>query len=244
MANLLAAFQEAADTEENATIAGAAGVESLLQTQQFKTSGDEVKTAFDVMGWDDQYLLSWNDFQQLAIQLKIDEAEETATGDEENRADELAQSASEIIDAIAARMAENKFPYVNPDELGDHQEAINAEAVLAYSQEVETVEMKSFIDTEKAKYAANNPGDEALSRWVHRSFYPLMREFLYIKALEEKKFDHRMSDDGFVPLLAVASLEDGEQREMAAAAAKKSQRRTSPSSMASCGKRGQKLKPN
>ena len=249
MANLLAAFQEAAGTEDNATIAGAAGVEALLQTQQFKTSGDEVKTAFEVMGWDDQYLLSWNDFQQLAIQLKIDEAEETATGDEEDRANELAQPPSEVIDTIAARMAENKFPYVNPDELGDHQETINAEAALAYSQEVEAVEIKSFIDAEKAKYAANNPGDEALSRevkdaqWVHRSFYPLMREFLYTKALEEKKFDHRMSDDGFVPLLAVASLEDGEQREMATAATKKSQRRTSPSSMASCGKRGQKSKP-
>ena len=57
MANLLAAFQEAAGTEDNATIAGAAGVEALLQTQQFKTSGDEVKTAFEAMGWDDQHLL-------------------------------------------------------------------------------------------------------------------------------------------------------------------------------------------
>ena len=194
MANLHAAFQEAAGTGENATIVGpgAAGIEFLLQSHQFKTSLDKVKTAFDVMGWDDQYLLSWNDFQQLAIQLKIDEAEETATGDEENRADELAQSASEIIDTIAARMAENKFPYVNPDELEDRQETSNAEAALAYSQEVEAVEIKSFIDT-KAKYAANNPGDEALPRavkdaqWARQRFYPLMREFFYTKAYEEKK---------------------------------------------------------
>ena len=114
MADLYAAFQEAAGVDENPTIVnpGAAGIDFILQSHKFKTSLEKVQKVFDDMEWDEQCSLSWSDFQRLAVRLGIDEAEETANGSEEDRADELAQSVSGVVDAIAARIAENKFPYV------------------------------------------------------------------------------------------------------------------------------------
>ena len=229
MANLYAAFQEAAGTSEDGHMdsPGAGGIEFLLKSHGFETSLDKVQKEFDDMGWDENYSLSWKDFQRLAVNLGIDQAEETANGSEDNRAHELTQSGSGIIDTIAVRMKEQKFPYVHPDDLEDSQESSQAEANLEYIQKVETVEVQSYIDAERAKYAASNPGDENLPRevkdaqWIRQSYYPLMRDFFYTKALEKKNFSHRMSECGFVPLVAVASIGDVDKREMAAAAAKK-----------------------
>ena len=82
MANLYAAFQEAAGTDKDATInsPGAEGIEFLLKAHKFETSLETVKQEFDKMGWTETTSLSWTDFQQLAVKLGIDQAEETVNG--------------------------------------------------------------------------------------------------------------------------------------------------------------------
>ena len=226
---MYAAFQEAAGTDRDATInsPGVEGIEFLLKAHEFKTSLEKVKQEFDDLGWTETTSLSWTDFQQLAVKLGIDQAEETVNGSEDDRAREPAQPVSGIVGTIATRMAEQTFPYVHPNEVGDGQNSNEAEAILEYMQKVETVEVQSFIDEARAQYAASNPGDDNLPReakdaqWMRQSFYPLMREFFYTKAFEKKKFSHRFSKCGFVPLVAMASIEDDDEREEAAAAAKK-----------------------
>ena len=228
MANLYAAFQEAAGTSEDGHMdsPGVGGIVYLLKSHGFEISLDKVQKEFDDMGWDENYSLSWKDFQRLAVNLGIDQADETADGSEDNRAHELTQSGSGIIDTIAVRMKEQKFPYVHPDDLEDSQESSQAEANLEYIQKVETVEAQSYIDAERAKYAASNPADGKLPRevkdaqWIRQNYYPLMRDFFYSKALEKRSFSHRMSSSGFIPLVSVASIGDDNKRENAAAAAK------------------------
>ena len=229
MAKLYAAFQEAAGTDRDATInsPGVEGIEFLLKAHEFKTSLEKVKQEFDDLGWTETTSLSWTDFQQLAVKLGIDQAEETVNGSEDDRAHELAQPVSGIVGTIATRMAEQTFPYVHPNEVGDGQNSNEAEAILEYMQKAETVEVQSFIDEARAQHAASNPGDDSLPReakdaqWMRERFYPLMREFFYTKALKTKKFSHRSSECGLVPLVAMASIEDDDEREEAAAAVKK-----------------------
>ena len=156
---MYAAFQKAAGTDKDATInsPGAEGIKSLLKAHKFETSLETVKQEFDKMGWTETTSLSWTDFQELAVKLHIDQAEDTANGSDDERAHELAQSESEIVNTIAARMAEQTFPYVLPNEVGDSQNSSEAEATLEYMQKVEAVEVQSFIDEARAQYAASNP---------------------------------------------------------------------------------------
>ena len=103
----------------------------------------------------------------------------------------------------------------------EDQEA--ATMILSLLDTLEFVEIGSLIASERQKYLEcerlregvwsdasmdltdwKRKGDE----WTYENHYPIMRQYLLQKSLNNRQFAHRFIGDQFIPLIAPQTIED------------------------------------
>ena len=98
--------------------------------------------------------------------------------------------------------------HANPEQQKQHDDMMNL------MDEVEYVELKSFIEQRKHEYMTSHPGDGQTAPKVVESdwnacFYNYwLRRFLVQKSLPQEKFAHKMVGDMFVSLIPPGSMEE------------------------------------
>ena len=124
--------------------------------------------------------------------------------------DEAEIALSRLIDSIGDRMQNNMFPAVQPEEVMGESAQSFATELLQYSIQIEAVELQSYLDQCYKDFRRDNPADESVpekvrrAMWARDTYYPLLLEFSFGKALDKHRFLHRMEGNLFVLMIPLA----------------------------------------
>ena len=128
--------------------------------------------------------------------------------------DDAKMTLCRLTDSIGDRMRKKVFPAVQPEEVMGKSAQRFAMELLQYSIQIEAVELQPYLDQCYKDFRRNNPADESVSEnvlramWARDTYYPLLLEFSFGKALDKHRFLHRMEGNLFVPMIPLASIED------------------------------------
>ena len=112
--------------------------------------------------------------------------------------DEAAIALSRLTDSIADRMQNKMFPAAQPEEVMGESAQSFATELLQYSIQIEAVELQSYLDQCYQDFRRDNPADESVpenvrrAMWARNTYYPVLLEFSFGKALDKHRFPHRM----------------------------------------------------
>ena len=135
-----------------------------------------------------------------------------------------------LYDAIQKRKGEQIYPLVLPAEVAsDGLQREFADEQYALVRDLEAVQFQSFLDDCYEAFRLDLPADPETSEsvrhalWARQNYYLCSKQFFIDQSFASKVMAHRWDAEKFLPLLAVASIEDDEERQVAAAICKRMQ---------------------
>ena len=135
-----------------------------------------------------------------------------------------------LYDAIQKRKGKQIYPLVLPAEVAsDGLQREFADEQYALVRDLEAVQFQSFLDNCYEVFRVHLPADPEISEsvrhalWARENYYLCSKQFFINQSFASKVMAHRWDAEKFLPLLAVASIEDDEERQVAAAICKRMQ---------------------
>ena len=128
-----------------------------------------------------------------------------------------------LYEAIQVRKGNQTYPLVLPSEVASNGlQREFADEQYALVRDLEAAQFQSFLDDCYKAFRLDLPADSETSEsvrhasWARQNYYLCSKQFFIGQSFASKEMAHRWDAERFLPLLAVASIEDDEERQAAA----------------------------